>query len=422
MPIDFESLQRASREELQQQAGELSIPGHSSMRRKDLVFEIASRLASRNNQTLGRGVLEVHSEGFGFLRSPHDNYLPGSEDIYVSQSQIRRFKLQTGDTVMGQVRAPKEGERYLALLRVENVNGETPGGTHPTFESLTAIYPDDRIPLGADTYLRLVDQVAPMGLGQRGILVAGQRTGRVEFLRRLAEVLTADDELQVTVLLVGDRPEEIHEWRRATPAEVIATPFDEPPARHVQVADIVFERARRMVEHGDDVVLLVDSLSRLLRFCMAELPQTGRDVQGVDTAALHRIRRYLGSARALEEGGSLTVVGVVSGDHDNQTDRVLYEDLRDVVNWELSLSREVADRGIRPAIDIPRSGTRRQERLLDPDEQDYRSSWRAKLTGDTIEDAAALVATLEQHPPPTSQSDWEKSGATPVLVEEPAAS
>jgi transcription termination factor Rho len=231
-----------------------------------------------------------------------------------------------------------------------------------------------------------------MGLGQRGILVSPARTGRVELLRRTAEFLVRDEDLQVTVLLVGERPEEIHEWRKVSGAEIIATPFDEPPARHVQVADIVFERARRMVERGDDAVLLVDSLTRLLRFCLAELPASGRTVGGIDTAALHRIRRYLGAARALEEGGSLTVIGVVSGDPDNDTDRALLDDLRDVVNWELTLSRELGDRGIRPPVDVHRSGTRREERLVDDEEMERRYTWRSQLTGDAIEDGAKLVA------------------------------
>ncbi len=392
MSVDFPALFDKALPELRAQATTLGITTVDQLRRPDLVFEVGRRLGEKENQSFGRGVLEVHGEGFGFLRSPADNFLPGTDDIYVSQSQIRRFKLQTGDTVIGVVRAPKEGERYLALLRVESVNGEPPGQEPPSFESLTAIYPDDRLPLAQEPWLKMVDLAAPMGLGQRGILVAAARTGRVELLRRMADLLVRDDDLQVTVLLVGERPEEIHEWRKGIAAEVIATPFDEPPARHVQVADIVFERARRMVERGDDAVLLVDSLTRLLQFCLAELPSTGRTVGGIDTAALHRIRRYLGAARALEEGGSLTVIGVVSGDLDNSMDLALIDDLRDVVNWELTLSRELADRGIRPPVDLHRSGTRREERLLDQAELAERFAWRGELTGDPIEDAAKLAA------------------------------
>lgn len=393
MPVDFQSLNQAELSELRAQAAGLGVADADKARRPDLVFEVARALGQKENLIYGRGVLEVHSEGFGFLRCASNNFLPGPEDIYVSQSQIRRFKLQTGDTVIGRVRPPKEGERYLALLRVETVNSEPPGSEEAVFETLTAIYPDDRLPLEDDPMLRAVDLAAPMGLGQRGVLVAPPRTGRVELLRRLAAALTADDELFVTVLLVGERPEEIQEWRQTTGAEVVATPFDEPPARHVQVADVVFERARRMVERGDDAVILVDSLTRLLRFCLAELPPTGRLLGGVDTAALHRIRRYLGAARALEEGGSLTIIGVVSGDADSQMDTVLLDDLREVVNWELTLSRDLADRGVRPPIDVHRSGTRRDERLItDPEETKQRAQWRATLTGDPVEDGAALVA------------------------------
>ncbi len=403
MPVDFPALHETASGELRDKARSLGIENADELRRHDLVFEIGRKVGDAEGQAFGRGVLEVHAEGFGFLRSPADNFLPGQDDIYVSQSQIRRFKLQTGDTVIGLVRPPKEGERYLALLRVESVNGEPPGQEPPSFDTLTAIYPDDRLPLTRSPNLRAVDLAAPMGLGQRGLLVAPGRTGRVELMRAMADLMTADEDLFVTVLLVGERPEEIHEWRTSSRAEIVATPFDEPPARHVQVADIVFERARRMVERGDDAVLLVDSLTRLLRFCLAEIPPSGRSVGGVDTAALHRIRRYLGAARALEEGGSLTVIGAVSGDLDHEMDRVLLDDLRDVVNWELTLSREVADRGIRPPIDVRRSGTRREERLLSAEEIERRRSFRSTLTGDVVEDAAKLVAEAATSAAPATQ-------------------
>ncbi|MEQ1565346.1 MAG: transcription termination factor Rho [Myxococcota bacterium] len=390
MPVDFPALHERPLDELRRQGAELGIESARTLRRGDLVFAVGSKLGQAEGQDFGRGVLEVHAEGFGFLRSPGDNFLPGQDDIYVSQSQIRRFKLQTGDTVIGLVRPPKEGERYLALLRVDSVNGESPGAEPPSFDTLTAIYPDDRIRLGDDPGLRVVDLAAPLGLGQRGLLVAGARTGQVELLQSLADVLSADDDLHVTVLLVGERPEEIHEWRTQSRAEVIATPFDEPPSRHVQVADIVFERARRMVERGDDAVLLVDSLTRLLRFCLAEIPPAGRTLGGVDTASLHRIRRYLGAARALEEGGSLTVIGVVAAG-ESDMDRALLDDLRDVVNWELTLSKDLADRGVRPPVDPHRSGTLREDRLLDPAEIEYRKAIRNSWTGDLLDDASKLI-------------------------------
>ena len=397
MSLKLEELHEASLSELVTVAEAAGVESAAHLRRGELVYAIAQKRARASGVELGRGVLDVHGEGFGFLRSAADNYLPGAGDIYVSQSQIRRFKLKTGDTVVGHVRPPKEGERYTALLRVESVNGEPPGIESPSFDALTAIYPDDRIPLERDAFLRPFDMASPMGLGQRGILVAPSRTGRVEILRRLADVMTQDDELEVTVLLIDERPEEIQEWRRSSRAEVIATPFDEQPAHHIQVADIVFERARRLVERGDDVVLIVDSLTRLLRACMAELPGTGRDMGGgVDASSLHRIRRYMGAARALEEGGSLTVIGVVSGDPGNLVDLALLDDLRDVVNWEATLSRDLADRGIRPPLDVHRSGTRRAERLVGEAGTSERAQWRAGLTGDPVEDGAAVVELTQK--------------------------
>ncbi len=391
MPVDFPALHDMSLDELRARAQSLKLEGADKMRHGDLVFAIGQEEASDDEQNYGRGVLEVHGEGFGFLRSPHDNFLPGPDDIYVSQSQIRRFKLQTGDTVIGVVRPPKEGERYTALLRVESVNGEPPGGEPPSFDSLTAIHPDDRLRLGDTASLKAVDLVAPIGLGQRGIVLAEPGTDPSELLHSLADSLTADPDLAVTVLLIGDRPEDIHEWRTKDAVEVVATPFDEPPARHVQVADIVFERARRMVERGDDAVLLVDSLSRLLRFCVAEIAPAGRVVNGVDTAPLDRLRRYLGAARALEEGGSLTVIAVVAADERDALDAALARDLRDVVNWTLYLSKELVDRGVKPPVDVRRSGTRRANRLLSDEEQADRVSWRSSLTGDLLADAQSLA-------------------------------
>ncbi|MFT6158165.1 MAG: transcription termination factor Rho [Myxococcota bacterium] len=392
MSSDLVQLQETEPALLVEQARNLGVRDADTLHRRDLVYAIATAEAEAENTTLGRGVLEVHGEGFGFLRSPDTNYLPGSDDIYVSQSQIRRFKLQTGDTVIGQVRPPKEGERYLALLRVLLVNNDRPGVDAPSFETLTAIYPDDRIQLGAYPLLSAVDRVAPLGLGQRGVLAAPARTGRVGILRELCDALTADEDLDVTVLLIDERPEEIQEWRKNSNAEIIATPFDEPPARHVQVADIVFERARRMVERGDDVVLIVDSLSRLLRGCLSDSSTGERHGGGVDPAALHRVRRYMGAARALEEGGSLTVIGVVSGDSHNPIDTALLDDLRDVVNWECTLSTTLANRGLRPPIDVHRSGTRRVERLLTDAEHTAYLQWRKSLTGDDLEDGHALLA------------------------------
>ncbi len=387
MSVDFPSLHEMKREELLEMARAVGVEEPECLRGHDLVFAVGKAQGEADNHTYGRGVLEVHSEGFGFLRSPADNFLPGADDIYVSQSQIRRFKLQTGDTVIGVVRPPKEGERYLALLRVLSINGERPGTERASFDSLTAIYPDDRIPLHLDPTLAPIDRVAPMGLGQRGVIVTPGRVDRAALLRRFAAVMSEDEELHVTVLLVGERPEEISEWRAHGRAEIIATPFDEPAARHVQVAEIAFERARRMVEQGDDVVLLVDSLSRLGRFWTAEGPLVERTIGGVDVGVLHRIRRYMGAARAFEEGGSLTVIGVTTSDDGP----ALLDDLREVVNWEITLSRDLADRGIWPPLVPTSCWTAREERLLTDAEREERRALRARFDGDPLHDATLLL-------------------------------
>jgi transcription termination factor Rho len=395
MTINLVKLHETPMEELQNRANELGL-NLGSKRRSELVYAIARVEGEQQNQQLGRGVLEVHSEGFGFLRAVEQNFLPGPGDIYVSQSQIRRFRLQTGDTIIGVVRPPKEGERYTALLRVESVNGDPPGVDPPAFESLTAIYPDDRIQLGTEPSLQALDLVAPLGLGQRAILVAPPRTGRADLLQRLTTALSTDDDLEVSVLLIGERPEEIHEWKKNTDLEVIATAFDDQPSRHLQVADIVFERARRMVERGDDVVIVIDSLARLFRAALTEPMSGSRNGSEGDIAALHRVRRHLGSARALEEGGSLTVLGVVSCHRTSPTGVTLLDDLEEVVNWEVHLSRDLADRGISPAIEVSRSGTLRSERLLDNNEMKKRKAWRESLTGDSLEDATSLLGMIDQ--------------------------
>ena len=390
MSVNIVQLHEEPLETLRQKADEAGIADSTSYRRHDLIFEIARAMGQRGGTLLGRGVLEVHGEGFGFLRSAVDNFLPGNDDIYVSQSQIRRFKLQTGDTVIGMVRPPKDGERYTALLRVESVNGEGPGQTSPSFDELTAIHPDDRLRLGAHPLLRPIEALAPLALGHRGLLVAPPDSGGNEVLSAMVEAATADDELAVTVLLVAAAPEDIREWRTSTTAEVISTPYDEPQGRHLQVAEIVFERARRMVEHGDDVVLFVDSLTRLARACLAEVPPAGRAVDGIDVAALNRLRRHLGAARALEEGGSLTVIGVLPGT-DDPIARALAADLAEVLSWRVDLSADLARRGLRPAIDVDRTGARRADKVHDRDTLELVASWRAQRTGDRVEDAVRLL-------------------------------
>lgn len=394
MSKDLISLFEMPIEELRKRATDAGIVEPSALHRADLVFAIAQEAQGGDSDQLGMGVLETHGEGFGFLRSAQSDFLPGPEDIYVSQSQIRRFRLHTGDTIIGQVRPPKEGERYAALLRVEVINGTAPGSDPATFDNLTAIRPEFHLKLYSSKMLKAIDRVAPLGLGHRGLIIAPPRTGRVELLQQLANALQAQDELEVTVLLTAAAPEEIQEWRKVTTAQVIATPLDEPQSRHLQSADIVFERARRQAEHGDDAVVIVDSLSRLARACLAELPPTERNIGGLDSSAIHRIRRFMGAARALEEGGSLTIIGALSGDKSSRTDNAIIDDLSEAINWRLELSRPIADRGIRPAIDIHNSGTRREEILLSPDELKKRNEWRASLTADSLEDISALISSL----------------------------
>ena len=398
MPSTFPELHPCDNEKLRRIASELGAPGVESMQRFQLIQHIVEASGRDQGVLYGSGTLEIHSEGFGFLRKASNNFLAGGDDIYVSQSQIRRFSLGTGDTVIGQMRPPKEGERYPALLRVESVNADTPNSESASFESLTAIYPDDRIDLDGDPDLEAIDMAAPIGLGQRGLLVAQPRTGRVALLRKLANRLAKHDDLTATVFLVGERPEEIHEWGKTTHTEVISTPFDEPPGRHVQVADMVFARARRMAERGEDVVLIVDSLTRLLRFSQADRPSTGRDVLGIEAAAIHDLRRYMGAARAFEEGGSLTVIGVVS-DPEGRMGAALLEDLQDVVNWRLTLTRVIADNEITPPIDIHQSGTLREERMIQSDdEKARRETWRSEQQGDAVEDARKLIAFCASNP------------------------
>jgi transcription termination factor Rho len=389
MPVDLQKLHESSLAELQSLAREHAVEFDDTTRRAELLFAIARKQTEKDGLILGRGVLEVHAEGFGFLRSPTTNFLPGNDDIYVSQTQIRRFQLETGDTVFGIVRPPKEGERYLALLRVESINGDPAGQKAPTFEALTAIHPDEHIPMAHDRVLAAIDAIAPLGLGHRGLVLAPPKTPRIDLLRRLTDGLALDEDLEITVFVCSGAPEEIREWQQATPAEVIATPFDEPAQRHLQVADIVFERARRMVERGDDVVVVVDGLEKLVRAAMAELPPSGREIAGVDAAALHRVRRYFGAGRALEEGGSLTVIGSLLLD-DGRVAMTLADELLPMANWEVHLSRSAADRGVRPAIDPHRTRCARPDKLLAPEAMARLEQLQSSFSSDVVEAAAQL--------------------------------
>lgn len=394
MPLDVVSLHETPLAQLRSRARALSIDDAEALHPDDLVFEIASCLGHEEGELLGQGVLEVHPEGFGFLRAVADHYLPGDEDIYVSQSQIRRFKLQTGDRVIGRVRPPKEGERYTALLRVHSVNGRAPGSEPPSFAQLSAITPNEPLPLGESTELRAVELVAPLGLGHRGLITTPSRLDPTPLLQQLALAVAEDQELTVTALLVGATAERIADWRNTRGVDLIATPFNETFARQLQVADIALERARRMVEHGEDALIIVDDLGQLARACAADLSPSGRSVSGMDAAALHRVRHYFSAARALEEGGSLTLLGLLRGDPSDPLVAGLSADLASACTWRLSLSARVADRGLSPPIRVSESWSRGGPGLVEEAARLQLASLRARLTGDAPKDAAALLDEL----------------------------
>jgi transcription termination factor Rho len=342
------------------------------MRKQDLIFCILNAAAEKNGAIYGEGVLEILPDGFGFLRAPDANYLPGPDDIYVSPSQIRRFNLRTGDTVAGQIRPPKEGERYFALLKVAEVNFESPSVARDKtlFDNLTPLYPEERLVLEAepDNYsARVVDLVTPVGKGQRALIVAPPRTGKTMLLQNIANSITANHpEVYMIVLLIDERPEEVTDMQRSVNGEVISSTFDEPATRHVQVAEMVIEKAKRLVEHKRDVVILLDSITRLARAYNTVVPPSGKILSGgVDSNALHKPKRFFGAARNIEEGGSLTIIATALVDTGSKMDEVIFEEFKGTGNMELQLDRRLVDRRVFPAIDVNKSGTRREELLVD---------------------------------------------------------
>jgi transcription termination factor Rho len=375
-PVDIADLKRKSVAELHTLADELSITNYSGLRKQELIFRIEQTLLDSDNVLRGEGVLEILPEGYGFLRSQDWNYLYGPDDIYVSPSQIKRFDLRTGDTVLGQVRPPKEWEKYLALLKVETINGDDPDKAKQrvTFDNLRPRYPDQRLRLetaGGDLSMRVVDLIAPIGKGQRGLIVAPPRAGKTILLQKMANAVAENHpEVALIVLLIDERPEEVTDMQQSVArAEVISSTFDEPADRHVQVADMVIEKAKRLVEHGRDVVILLDSITRLARAHNVIVPHSGKILSGgVDAQALHKPKRFFGGARNIDEGGSLTIVATALVDTGSRMDEVIFEEFKGTGNMELVLDRKIADRRIFPAIDIPRSGTRKEELLLDKDE------------------------------------------------------
>ncbi|MDI4656512.1 transcription termination factor Rho [Xanthobacter autotrophicus] len=376
--VKLQDLKSKTPVELLAFAEENQVENASTLRKQELMFAILKQLAATETEIIGEGVVEVLQDGFGFLRSPEANYLPGPDDIYVSPSQIRRFGLRTGDTVEGQIRSPKEGERYFALLKVNTINFEDPEKTRHkiNFDNLTPLYPDERLKLEHEETVgkkdfspRIIDIVAPIGKGQRGLIVAPPRTGKTVLLQNIAKSITANHpECFLIVLLIDERPEEVTDMQRSVKGEVVSSTFDEPATRHVQVAEMVIEKAKRLVEHGRDVVILLDSITRLGRAYNTVVPSSGKVLTGgVDANALQRPKRFFGAARNIEEGGSLTIIATALIETGSRMDEVIFEEFKGTGNSEVILDRKVSDKRVFPAIDITRSGTRKEELLVPAD-------------------------------------------------------
>jgi transcription termination factor Rho len=358
--------------ELAKLAKKLKIDGAAGMRKQELVFSLLQTQIEKNGLIYGEGTLEILPDGFGFLRAPSSNYLPGPDDIYVSPSQIRRFNLRTGDTVSGQIRQPKESERYFALLKVEAINYEDPEIAREKilFDNLTPLYPEHKVNLenNPENYsTRIIDLMAPIGFGQRGLIVSPPRTGKTTLLQNIANSIIASHKQVIPfILLIDERPEEVTDMSRNVNAEMISSTFDEPAERHVQVAEMMIEKAKRLVEHKKDVVILLDSITRLARAYNAVIPPSGKILSGgVDSNALHRPKRFFGAARNVEEGGSLTIIATALVETGSRMDEVIFEEFKGTGNMELVLDRKLSDRRIYPAIDIKKSGTRKEELLVD---------------------------------------------------------
>ncbi|MEP3276465.1 MAG: transcription termination factor Rho [Stappiaceae bacterium] len=376
--MKLQDLKLKSPTELLSFAEELEVENASTLRKQELMFAILKRLAEQDTDIIGAGVVEVLQDGFGFLRSPDANYLPGPDDIYVSPSQIRRFSLRTGDTVEGEIRSPKDGERYFALLKVNTINFQDPEmARHKThFDNLTPLYPEERFKLEVedptikDLSARVIDLTTPLGKGQRALITAPPRTGKTVFLQNIAKSITRNHpECYLIVLLIDERPEEVTDMQRTVDGEVISSTFDEPAVRHVQVAEMVIEKAKRLVEHGRDVVILLDSITRLGRAYNTVVPSSGKVLTGgVDANALQRPKRFFGAARNIEEGGSLTIIATALIDTGSRMDEVIFEEFKGTGNSEIILDRKIADKRVFPSIDIQRSGTRKEELLVSKDE------------------------------------------------------
>ncbi|MBF0619683.1 MAG: transcription termination factor Rho [Candidatus Omnitrophica bacterium] len=400
-PFNIEDLKEMKMSELSQTAQKLGVQGVSALKKQDLIFKVLQAQAEKEGLMFGSGVLEILSEGFGFLRSVNYNYLPCPDDIYISPSQIRRFDLKTGDTVSGQIRPPKEGEKYFALLKVEAVNFENPEKAKDKilFDNLTPLYPNQRLKLETtpnEVSTRILDLLAPIGKGQRALFVAPPYSGKTVLLQKVANSITTNHpEVVMIVLLIDERPEEVTDMQRHVKAEVVSSTFDEPAERHVQVAEIVIEKAKRLVEHKRDVVILLDSITRLARAYNTVVPHSGKILSGgVDSNALHKPKRFFGAARNIEEGGSLTIIATALVDTGSRMDEVIFEEFKGTGNMELQLDRSLFQRRIYPAIDIKRSNTRHEELLVEKDV--LQRVWLLRKAFNDLNSAEAMELLIEK--------------------------
>jgi transcription termination factor Rho len=411
--MNIKDLKKLKINELNKIAKELNVEGASGMRKQELIFAILQAQTEKNGLIFGEGVLEILPDGFGFLRAPDYNYLPGPDDIYISPSQIRRFNLRTGDTVSGQIRPPKDTERYFAMLKVEMVNYEDPEVARDKilFDNLTPLYPQEKIRLEmdgqSDNYsARVMDLLTPIGKGQRGLIVAAPRTGKTMLLQTIAHSITANHkDIVLIVLLIDERPEEVTDMERSVDGEVISSTFDEPAQRHVQVAEMVIEKAKRLVEHQKDVVILLDSITRLARAYNTVVPPSGKVLSGgIDAHALQRPKRFFGAARNIEEGGSLTIIATAIIDTGSRMDEVIFEEFKGTGNMEIHLDRRLLDRRVFPTVDIQRSGTRKEELLLD--KNDLNRIWLLRKVLQPMNTVESMEFLLEKMHATKSNRDF----------------
>ena len=414
MELDIAKLKKMKMQELSGLAHEMKVNGVSGLKKQDLIFKILQAQPEKDGGMTGEGVLEILQDGFGFLRSPNYNYLPCPDDIYVSPSQIRKFNLRTGDTVSGQIRPPKEGERYFALLMVSKVNFESPDDSKEKilFDDVTPLYPREKWGLeSAPTEIstRIMDLLAPIGKGQRGLIVAPPYSGKTVLLQKIANSITTNHpDAVMIVLLIDERPEEVTDMQRSVKGEVVSSTFDEPAERHVQVAEMVIEKAKRLVESGKDVVILLDSITRLARAYNTTVPHSGKILSGgVDSNALHKPKRFFGAARCLEEGGSLTIMATALVDTGSRMDEVIFEEFKGTGNMEVQLDRNLFQRRIYPAIDIKRSNTRREELLVEKD--DLAKIWVLRKVLNELNTAEAMELLIEKVSKTKTNKDFLKS-------------